>query len=165
VNRPSIWILGGIFLIVLAICIAGAVLAIANDDPNVDINLGDDEFQIHQIEARAETVADSGPLLFADPTGGNRPLIVTHQGDEPEEGWIAILAIAPGSEACIVDWDEDDGVFRDCEGETYPPDGEGLETFPTRVEDNTLFIDLGRGPSSEPSTTTTTTTLLVTGNG
>jgi hypothetical protein len=163
VNRPSIWILGGIFLIVLAICVAGAILAIAADDPDIDVNLGDDEFQIHQIEERAETVADSGPLLFADPSGGNRPLIVTHEGDEPEEGWLAILAIAPGTEACIVDWDEDDGVFRDCEGTAYPPDGEGLEQFPTRVEDGTLFIDLGRGRDDEE--TPTTTTLLVTGNG
>jgi hypothetical protein len=163
VNRPSIWILGGIFLIVLAICVAGAVLAIANDDPNVDINLGDDEFEINDVEARAESVAEQGPLLFADPTGGNRPLIVTHVGDEPEEGWVAILAIAPGTEGCIVDWDEDDEVLRDCEGETYPLDGEGLETFDTRVEDDTLYVDLGRGPSSEP--TPTSTTFLVTGEG
>ena len=71
---------------------------------------------------------------------------------------------APGSTTCAVNWDDDDGVFRDCEGETYPADGTGLAQFPTRVEDDTLFVDLGRGPSSRPDPTTTTSTILVTGD-
>ena len=50
-----------------------------------------------------------------------------HVGDDPETGWVAVLAVAPGTDGCIVDWDNDDGVFRDCEGTTYPPDGEGLD--------------------------------------
>jgi hypothetical protein len=163
VNRPSIWILGGVFLIVLGVCIAGAILAISANDPDVDVNLGDDEFQIHALEARAESVTERGPLFFNDPTGGNRPLVVNHLGDEPEEGWVAFLAIAPDSEACVVSWDEDDEVIRDCEGTTYPADGEGLEQFPTRVEDGTLYIDLGRGRDDEDEPTTTTT-ILVTGD-
>ena len=162
-NRPSIWILGGILLIVVGICVAGAVLAIAADDPDVDVNLGDDEFQIHGLEARAESVADQGPLFFNDPTGGSRPLVVNHIGDEPEEGWVAVLALAPDSESCVLAWDEDDEVIRDCEGETYPADGEGLEQFPTRVDDGTLYVDLGRGrQDDEPAPTTT---FLVTGEG
>jgi hypothetical protein len=165
VSRPTLWILGGIFFVVVAICLVGAVLTIAANDPDVEVNLGDDEFEIPDVEARAESVADQGPLLFADPTGGNRPLIVNHVGDDPEEGWVAVLAVAPGTEACIVDWDADDGVFRDCEGERYPPDGEGLDTFPTRIEDDTLFVDLGRGRDDEPEPTPTSTTFLVTGDG
>jgi hypothetical protein len=159
-----VWILGGIFLVVLGICVAGAVLAIAANDPDVEVNLGDDEFEIPNVEGRAASIADQGPLQFADPTGGNRPIIVQHLGDDPEEGWIALLAVAPGSETCAVNWDDDDDVFRDCEGETYPPDGTGLEQYPTRIEDDALFVDLGRGPSSEPPETTTTTTILVTGD-
>lgn len=161
-SRPTLWILGGIFLVVLAICVAGAVLAIVADSEDVDVNLGEDEFEIHAIDARADLVEEQGALRFADPTGGNRPIIVNHTGDDPLAGWVAVLAIAPGSDACIVDWDTDDGVFRDCEGETYPPDGEGLEQFPTRVEDNTLFIDLGRGRHDDPASTTTST-ILITG--
>jgi hypothetical protein len=161
VNRPSIWILGGILLIVIGICVAGAILAIANDSPNAEINLGDDEFELENIEGAAARIAEDGPDIYPDPTGGNRPILINHVGDDPEDGWVAVLAIAPGSEACLVNWDADDGVFRDCEGETYPPDGEGLEQFPTRVEGDSVFVDLGRGPSNDP--TTTTTTLLVTG--
>jgi hypothetical protein len=163
VNRPSIWILGGIFLIVLGICIAGAVLAIASNDPDVEVNLGDDEFELEDVDGAAERIAEDGPDIFPDPTGGNRPIMVNHLGDDPETGWVAVLAIAPDTESCLVQWDADDEVFRDCEGETYPPDGEGLEQFPTRVEGDSLYVDLGRGPSNDP--TTTTTTVLVTGNG
>jgi hypothetical protein len=164
VSRATLWVLGGIFAVVLAICIVGAVLAIATSDEDVDVNLGDDEFQIEDIEARADLVAEDGPLRFADPTGGDRPLIVNHVGDDPAEGWVAVLAIAPGSEGCIVDWDDGAGAFRDCEGQTYPPDGEGLETFPTRIDDDTLFVDLGRGRTTS-DTTDTGDDPVITGNG
>lgn len=160
-NRPSIWILGGILLIVVAICVAGAVLAIANDSQDAQINLGVDEFELPNVERAAARIAEDGPDQFNDLTGGNRPILVNHVGDDPEEGWVAVLAIAPGTEACLVNWDADDEVFKDCEGTAYPPDGEGLETFTTRVEDGSLFVDLGRGPSNDPATTTTT--ILVTG--
>lgn len=160
-NRPSIWILGGILLIVVAICVAGAVLAIANDSADVDINLGDDEFELENIEGAAARIAEDGPDIYPDPTGGSRTILVNHVGDDVEEGWVAVLAIAPGTEACLVNWDADDDVFKDCEGTAYPPDGEGLDQLPTRVEDDSLFVDLGRGPSNDP--TTTTTTILVTG--
>lgn len=162
-NRPSIWILGGILLIVVGICVAGAVLAIANNSPDADINLGDDEATFHGLDARAQTIADEGPTAIADPYNGSRPILLQHLGDDPEAGWIAILAVAPDSDTCAVNWDADDEVFRDCEGEAYPADGEGLEQFATRVDDDTLFVDLGRGPSSEPSESTTTSTILVTG--
>lgn len=165
-SKPSMWILGGIFAVVLAICVAGAVLAIAANDPDVEVNLGDDEFEIENVEARAETVAAGGPLVFPDPTGGNRPIIVNHTGDEPDEGWVAVLAIAPDTDACIVDWDDDDQAFRDCEGTTYPPDGEGLETFPTRVEDDTLYVDLGRGDSGdEEPDVAPDDSIVITGDG
>ena len=114
------WILGGIFAVVLAVCVAGAVLAIAAKDEDVDVNLGDDEFEIEQVEARAALVAADGALRFADPTGGNRPIIVNHVGDDPETGWVAVLAIAPGTEGCIVDWDDDDGRLRGLRGDGLP---------------------------------------------
>jgi hypothetical protein len=164
-SRATLWILGGIFAVVVAICVAGAVLALSADSEDVDVNLGTDEFEIPQVEARAELVAEEGALRFADPTGGSRPLIVNHVGDDPETGWVAVLAIAPGTDSCIVDWDADDGLFRDCEGETYPAGGEGLDQFPTRVEGNTLYIDLGRGRDDEPQPDAPDDSIVITGNG
>lgn len=144
------WVLGGIFAVVLAICVAGAVLTLAAGDEDVDINLGDDEFEITNIDALAARIADDAPEAYGDPTGGNRPIIINHAGDDPRTGWVAVLAVAPGTESCAVNWDRDDALFRDCEGGTYPADGTGLEQFPARVEDHTLFIDLGRGRDREP---------------
>lgn len=142
----SKWVLGAIFAVVLGICIIGAALAIATgDDPDVDVNLGDDEFRIEDIDAAAARIAEDGPDIYPDLVGGNRPILVNHVGGQVDEGWVAVIAVAPGSEACLVDWDADAGAFRDCEGETYPADGTGLDEVSARVEGDTLVIDLGRG--------------------
>ena len=163
-SRATLWILGGIFAIVLAICVAGAVLALsaANED-------------ITSTSARTSSRSrrsSPGPSWWptrvpsASPTPPGEPTdIVNHVGDDPETGWVAVLAIAPGTDSCIVDWDNDDGLFRDCEGETYPPDGEGLDQFATRVEDDTLYIDLGRGRDDEQAPDDTTDdSIVITGD-
>ena len=98
-SRATLWILGGIFAVVLSICVVGAVLILATQDSEVDVNLGDDEFEIEEITARADLVAEDGALRFADPTGGNRPIIVNHVGDDPETGWVAVLACPPAPRA------------------------------------------------------------------
>jgi hypothetical protein len=158
------WILGGIFAIVLAICVAGAVLALSADNPDIDVNLGDDEAEFANVEARAATVARDGPTPIADPLNGSRPLLLQHLAEEPDEGWIAILAVSPDDGSCAVNWDDDAGVFEDCAGQTYPPDGEGLDTFPTRVEDDTLFVDLGRGrQDDQPDDESPDDSIVITG--
>lgn len=136
-------ILGGIFAVVLAICIIGGVLAVisADDSGSIDVNLGDDTFTI-DAESNADVIADSGPFLLGDVSGGGRPILLQHQGDDPERGWTAILAIAPDTQSCIVNWDADDEQFRDCEGTTYPPDGEGLTGYETSVTDGDVTVDL-----------------------
>lgn len=164
-SRATNWILGGIFLVVLAICVVGAVLALSAGNEDIEVNLGDDEFEVPDVEGAAERIAEGGPDLYPDLVGGNRPILLNHVGDDATEGWVAVVAIAPGTEGCLVVWDADDEVFRDCEGTAYPPDGEGLETFPTWVEDDTLFVDLGRGPSDDPpADTVPDDTIVVTGD-
>ncbi len=157
------WILGGIFAIVLAICVAGAVLTIAAGDDDVDVNLGDDEFALENIDGAAERIAANGPDIFPDLMGGNRPIMVNHVGDDVEEGWVAVLAITPGTEACIVEWDAEAEGFEDCEGTTYPPDGEGLETFATRVDGDTLHVDLGRGRPEDQEPDEPDDSIVITG--
>lgn len=162
VSRATNWILGGIFLVVLAICVAGAVLALSAQNQDIEVNLGDDEFEVPGVEPAAARIAEDGPDIYPDLVGGNRPILLNHVGDDPTEGWVAVVAIAPGSEACIVDWDADDEVFRDCEGTSYPPDGTGLDQLPTRVEDDTLYVDLGRG--RQPDDEEPDDTIVVTGD-
>lgn len=145
------WVLGGIFAVVVAICIVGAVLTLATSSENVEVNLGDDEFGLENLEGAAARIETDGPDIFPDLVGGSRTILVNHVGDDAATGWVAVLAVAPGTDACLVDWDTDDAVFRDCEGETYPPDGTGLDQLPTRVEDDTLFVDLGRARDTDPA--------------
>jgi hypothetical protein len=163
-SRATLWILGGIFFLVVGICIAGAWLALTADSTDVDVNLGTDEFEINDIDGLAARIADDAPEAYGDPTNGNRPIIINHLGDDVETGWIVILAISPDSDSCAINWDDDDQVFRDCEGETYPPDGEGLDQFPTRVEDDTLFVDLGRGRPDEQAPDAPDDSIVITGD-
>jgi hypothetical protein len=136
-------ILGGIFALVLAICVVGAILALAqSDDSGVQFVGGDEVFDAVDAEANADVVADTGPLVFGDASGGGRPLLLQHLGDDPEAGWIALSAIAPGTESCIVRWDRDEEAFRDCRGTTYPEDGTGLDGYPTDVVDGKVTVDL-----------------------
>jgi hypothetical protein len=159
------WILGGIFAIVLAICVAGAVLSIAAGNDQVDVNLGDDEFELEDLDGSAARIAENGPDIYPDLMGGSRPILVNHVGDDLEEGWVAVVAIAPGTDACIVEWDAEAQRFEDCEGTTYPADGEGLEQLGTRVEDDSLFVDLGRGRPEDRAPDQPDDTVVITGDG
>jgi hypothetical protein len=147
-------VLGGIFTLVLAICVIGAVLAVVarDDGASIEINLGDDAFAELDAELGTELVTESGPLIFPDPAGGNRPLLVQHLGSDPRDGWFAISAVAPGSEACVVEWRPDDEQFRDCTGTDYPADGVGLTRYRTTVVDDRVTVDLRTeiGDDGEP---------------
>ena len=140
-------ILGGIFAVVLAICVIGAVLAITAGDDGVEVRLGDDEFRAVDAETGADTIAeDRTPLVFPDPIAAGRPLYVHHLGPRPAVGWIAVEAIAPGTDECLVEWDVDAQEFVDCEQLRYPADGTGLTAYPAEVDDDgRVVVDLGRG--------------------
>jgi len=144
VSTATKLVLGGIFAVVLAICVIGAVLAVvaANDSGSIEVNLGDDTFAEIDAVLGAELIDEQGPLIFPDPAGGTRPLLLQHLGNDPDREWHAIVAIAPGSEACVVEWRPDDARFRDCEGTTYPADGTGLTRYVTTVEDGRVTVDL-----------------------
>ena len=143
-SRSAKLVLGGVFAVVLAICIVGAVLAIqaADEDGSIEVNLGDDTFAEIEAELGAELVEEQGPLIFPDPAGGTRPLLLQHLGDDPNRGWSAMVAVAPETESCIIEWRSDDHEFRDCEGMTYPADGTGLTRFETTVVDGKVTVDL-----------------------
>lgn len=141
-------VLGGIFAVVLAICVIGAILFLAEDeDSGVRFVGGDAVFDAVDAEANAEIVAETGPLVFGDASGGGRPVLLQHVGADPETGWVALSAIAPGTESCIVRWEADDDEFRDCRGESYPPDGSGLAAYPTDVVDGKVTVDLSTDPA------------------
>jgi len=143
VSTTTKLILGGIFAVVLAICVIGAVLAVvaSDDSGSIEINLGDDTFEV-DADSNADLIADTGPFLLGDVSGGGRPILLQHLGDDPDIGWFAILAVAPDTEACVVEWRSEEKEFRDCEGTVYAADGTGLIRYETTVVDGTVTVDL-----------------------
>lgn len=100
------------------------------------------EFDVGPAEQRRAVVERDGPLLFQDPLGRGRDIYVQHVGPD---GWKAFEARAPGAPPrCVLEWQPADGRFRDpCTGATYPADGAGLVSYPTRVDDDgRLRVDL-----------------------
>lgn len=150
--------------VVLALVIAFAVAQLASQG-KVDVRLGSDTFAEQDAEDAADEIAERGPILYADAAGGDRDIYLQHLGDDPEEGWIAIGARPAGvSRACSVRWDRDDEVFvlldedgevsGECDGREFPPDGEGLPSYPVTVDgDGKLDVDL----NAEDRATSTTT--------
>ena len=133
-----------------------------------DVNLGDKRFVVGRADRFAERIdSQRTPILFKDPLTSRpgRELYVQHLGTDEKVGWLAIEAYAPGQRKleCILGWNRDEQQFRDpCTDQTYPADGTGLTSFPTRVDDDgKVLIDL-RSPqlpttstSAPPETTTT----------
>ena len=139
--------------VVVAIGVAFGVARLANQG-SVEVRLGSDTFSEQDADDAAEKVAVDGPILYADTAGGDRDIVLQHLGDDPGEGWIALAARPPGvpRECTIQSRDRDepfrlldaDGEVTDaCDGREFPPDGEGLPSYPVRVgEDGKLDVDL-----------------------
>ena len=152
--------------VVAALGIALAVAQLASQG-KVDVRLGSDTFAEQDAEDAAEKIADTGPILYADTAGGARDIVLQHLGDDPNEGWIALAARPPGvSRECTIQvpsrdrndpfvlLDVDEQVSDECDGREFPPDGEGLPSYPVTVDaDGRLDIDL----NAEDRATSTTT--------
>ena len=149
--------------VVLALGIAFLVARMASQG-RVDVRLGSDTFADQSAEDAAEKVAQGGPILYQDLAGGDRDIVLQHLGDDPGEGWIALAARPPGvSRACTIQSRDRDEPFRlldsdgevsgDCDGREFPPDGEGLPSYPVTVgADGKLDVDLN---AADRSTSTT----------
>lgn len=141
--------------------VATLVSTSAGDGSRLEVNLGDDTFDVGPSDSLAEEIAAQGPLLFPGLLGPDKGYIyVSHIGSEPGRGWYAFEATPPGGPiTCAVEWDAGEAAFVDpCTGTTYPPTGEGLAQLPVYVTpQRTVLVDLtpegdpGRGPSTVPA--------------
>jgi len=112
------------------------------------------EFVVGRAGSLAGTVARQGPLLIQDPLRGRQNIYVQHLG---EDRWRAFDSTPPGAPLrCQLKWRPATADFGDgCSGRTYPRDGTGLVSYPTRVnDDDRVLVDL-RSPIRpvEPTTT------------
>jgi len=115
------------------------------------------DFVVGRAGSLAGTVARRGPLLIQDPLRGRKNIYVQHLGDDK---WRAFDSRAPGAPLkCQLRWRAASRDFVDpCSGHTYPSDGTGLVTYPTRVnDDDRVLVDLNSPiPPAEPTATSTT---------
>jgi hypothetical protein len=134
----------GIAGVVVGLGLFGLVSCLANEGDVVEVRLGDDTFDAGDVDRIAAEVDDRGPILYPDLVGGARSIFVNHVEQDPEEGWVAFDAVAPGADDdCVLEWRPDDSIFVDpCDGAEFPADGEGLPQYPAEVDDGHVVIDL-----------------------
>lgn len=128
--------------VVVALIVAFLVAQAATRG-DVEVRLGDDEYDAGRVAALAETIAEGEglPLLYQDLVGGDRHIFVQHLSDDTDEGWVAFSAFDPDRPECLVEIDRHARqLVNECTGETYPRDGSGLRFYETRVDDGDLFV-------------------------
>ena len=122
---------------------------------NVKVNLGTDTFSPGSAEARAESIAEEGPLLFSDVASGQRDIYLQHLGDDPEEGWLAFDARRPGqSRDCSLEWVAEEDHFVDpCDDTVVAADGGDLLHYDVVVtEDGDVVIDFRSDEGTDDTT-------------
>lgn len=144
---------------VLAAIVVGFIMLRLARGGDVQVRLGSDTFNAGKVSRMAPAIAKGGPALFSDVAGGTRDLIVSHIGDDPQKGWVAFSARAPGAaRSCYLEWKPERRLLVDtCSGATYPSDGSGLEQFPVSIRDGDVVVDINhvaeRNAEPNPSTT------------
>ncbi|MDZ7674322.1 MAG: hypothetical protein U5K30_04550 [Acidimicrobiales bacterium] len=132
----------------------GAAFLVANlaSSGDVDVHLGDDRFDAGEVENRAESVDEGGPVLFPDPANFTRAIYIDHRSNDPTSGWIALGAFEPDDPDCSITFDTERELYVSAcdESVTFPRSGAGLRQYPTEVSDGRLFIDLQDEDDSTP---------------
>jgi len=119
----------------------------------VEVKLGSDTYDAGSASARAENIAEGGPLLFSDVSSGKRDIYLQHIGDDVTTGWYAFDARRAGqARDCTLSW-QTSGTFRDpCDDTIVAADGSGLLSYPVTITDKgKVIVDL-RGDSTTTST-------------
>jgi hypothetical protein len=162
--RAVVPVLGGIVVIGLIFLVTWITAAlISRNGGEATSRLAPPVFQMGSAQARAETIDEQGPLVFADlhTTRGDRSLVVDHDGDDATRGWQLYWGYpADKTPECPVTQVRGTSRFTDCDGRTLDvtqlarPEG----VHPTVVDAKNLEIDLRAVTTPGPATPTTTAT-------
>jgi hypothetical protein len=140
---------------IVLIAVVTVLLALAASRGDVDINLGDERFEVGHTEDIIDLIdeGDGMPALFPDLVSRGRNIFVQHTGDDPDEGWVAFGAFDPDDPTCFIKIDrEARTLVSACDPDvTYPLTGEGLRFYPTSVEDGTVIVDINELTTSTTS--------------
>lgn len=133
----------GVVGIVAALACLFILLSISKSSDSIEIHLGDDDFRGIDAINLANEISSNGPVLFPDLVGRNRPIWITHAGNNPQTDWFAFLAQVPEqADSCIAQWDSDNSNFFNlCNSKNkFPPDGTGLEQLTWQVVQGELRV-------------------------
>jgi len=144
----------GVIGLVIAVLLVIAIIRLATGRDNpASSGSGGGRFNVGNAAQLARNVANDGPFLMPDVSGNgqNRPIYISHTGDDVESGWHAFEARPPDApEDCFVQWDRKDRELRaDCDGTLFPVDGDGLRQYPIEVTDaGDVVVDLTQDQES-----------------
>ena len=135
-------VLVGLTGVMIALVLGGGVLFLANQGGDVEIRLGDTDFDAGQIGRISQEIDDRGPILYSDVAGRSRDIILQHLGDDPEAGWFAFDARPLGEPRdCFFEWNEEADVTMDERGNLST--GELILTYPVTIDDgNNVRVDI-----------------------
>ncbi len=81
-------LIAGVVALGVGIVLVVIVTRLANSG-DVEVRLGDEEFNAGIAEEIVESVDEGGPILYPDVAGGTRDILLNHIGDDPRRGWVA----------------------------------------------------------------------------
>jgi hypothetical protein len=112
-------VVAGIAFFAVLAGIVWVVAALSANNPE-NINLGSNIFEIGRVDRLSESIAKTGPQLFPDlkSEGGQRSVIVDHQGNDDNLGWFVYRPFPFDSddEDCFVVQTPRTRQFTDCDG-------------------------------------------------
>jgi hypothetical protein len=143
-------VIGAILAVVVAAVLMALVVDFASEQPDQVRLPGGDTFVVGDARRFARRIEQQRtPLFFKDPltARAGRDIWVLHDGSDPEEGWYAIEAYAPGGGRkleCALQWRVDSQAFTDpCSGDEFDADDRGLRRYDAKVNnDGDVEVDL-----------------------
>ena len=143
-------VIGSILLVAVSAVLMFLVVDLASDNPETANLPGGDTFVVGESERFAERIEEQrAPIFFKDPltAGAGREIYVLHDGDDPEDGWYAVLAYVDADDRkleCALRWEVEEQHFVDpCTDETYDADDAALTRFEADVnDDGKVEVDL-----------------------
>jgi hypothetical protein len=141
----------------IAIGTLWAFSQLATNSPD-KLNLGGDRrFLVRKIDATAQEIAESGPVLLPALAPSKADLFLQHLGGDE---FVAFSALAPGKgRECALRWDRISRTFDDpCSDATFPADGTGLGGYYVLVDRDADVIEIDpRRPLASPASATAPT--------
>ncbi len=158
-------ILVGFTGVMIALVLGVGVVWLARSSGDVEIQLGDRDFDAGKTGRISEEIDDRGPILYSDVAGRSRDLILQHLGHIPDEGWLAFDARPVGEPRdCFFQWDADSDRFDlvtvsddiECtditmDGSGILSTGEAIQSYPVTIDDdNNVRVDINFDPDADP---------------